>query len=197
MAHHLKAYGFVFLLLTMMSTAVHAASSQTFDDVIDVNGTQFQLQGVGHKKFLFAKAFTAGFYMCDRHPSNSPLDTSTPKHLEVEYFVNIPSQKLTKFTVSRMQAAVDEQKMNSLRAELELMSNYFVDLKSGDRFALTYLPEQGTVFSHNGEVTGVIPGEQFAQAIFSVWVGDKPFDDRLKQDMLGRNESRPSLSHSG
>ena len=65
------------------------------------------------------------------------------------------------------------------------MRKYFVDLKAGDRFSLTYIPAIGTKFEHNACLVGTIKGRAFARALFSVWIGQKPFDHELKDEVLG------------
>jgi hypothetical protein len=197
MAHLLKVFLISILTLAVSAFDVAASASQAFEDQVNVNGTTFRLQGVGHKKFLFAKAFTAGFYMCESGHVTAPLNTSFPKHLEVKYFVNIPSHKLSDFTIDRMEKNFNAKELSLLDNEISLMKDFFVDIQSGDLFSLTYIPDQGTVFSHNGSVTGIIPGEQFAEAIFSVWIGEKPFDQRLKNDILGRSKASTSLANAG
>jgi hypothetical protein len=54
----------------------------------------------------------------------------------------------------------------------------------GDRYALTYLPGVGTELSLNGRPLGTIPGEDFAAALFSIWLGPHPLDDDLKRTLL-------------
>jgi hypothetical protein len=77
--------------------------------------------------------------------------------------------------------------MEALKEMIQQMGEYFVDLKSGDRFSLTYIPGVGTKFAHNDQVTGIIKGLDFARALFSVWIGKKPFDTHLKEQVLGKN----------
>jgi hypothetical protein len=54
--------------------------------------------------------------------------------------VNIPGEKLNAYTLERMKVNVSEDELNDINAEIKMMGNYFVDLKKGDRFSLTYIP---------------------------------------------------------
>jgi hypothetical protein len=60
-----------------------------------------------------------------------------------------------------------------------------VDVEPGDRYAITYVPGVGTELSLNGQTRGIIEGQDFASALFALWLGEKPFDKRFKADLLG------------
>jgi hypothetical protein len=55
----------------------------------------------------------------------------------------------------------------------------------GDRYALTYVPGEGTRLSRNGEVLGSIPGDDFARAVFSIRLGVNPIDKAFRDRLLG------------
>ena len=163
----------------------HAAeiSGVWFNDSYLDQGINMSLQGTGLKTLFFIKAFAAGFYKGESQSSDILGDF--PKRIEVQYFVSIPGQKLNNYTFERMKDNVSTEDLEALKNEIKLMGKYFVDLKAGDRFSLTYIPHVGTKFEHNGQIVGIVSGIQFAKALFSVWIGKKPFDFRLKQEVLG------------
>jgi chalcone isomerase-like protein len=55
----------------------------------------------------------------------------------------------------------------------------------GDRYALTYVPDVGTELRLNEESLATIPGEDFAEAYFGIWLGDQPLDEGLRDKLLG------------
>lgn len=163
-----------------------------FKDAYQDQGEHMVLQGTGLKNVLFIKAFAAGFYKAV--DANPDLLGNYPKRIEVEYFVHIPARKLTRFTIDTMKDNVDAATMDRLADEIKMMGRYFVDLKPGDRFALTYIPDVGTQFSHNDRLVGTIKGYDFAKALFSVWIGEKPFDGHLKKQVIGLSDPHPTKS---
>jgi len=175
--------------LFLISFNAHAAeiSGVWFDENYVDHGINMSLQGIGIKRLLFFKAFAAGFYSEQGHDID--LLDNCPKRIEVEYFVNIPGEKLNNFTIEVMKNNVSEFELGSLKEKIREMGKYFVDLKPGDRFSLTYIPSVGTKFVHNGHLVGIIKGGEFAKALFSVWIGKRPFDDRLKEQVLGLNRA--------
>ena len=72
-----------------------------------------------------------------------------------------------------------------LRERIDYHNSLYVDVEPGDRYAITYVPGVGTELSLNGEALGVIEGEDFAAALFALWLGDKPLDKRFRANLLG------------
>lgn len=177
----------IFLTLTMIVLAVKVQAAEIngvkFDPTYQDRTVTMTLKGTGLKTMLFFKAFVAGFYTNVDQCAYDAAEAS--KRIEVEYFVSIPSKKLNDYTVERMKDNITPQEFLSINEQVRLMEKFFVDLKSGDRFSLTYIPGEGTKFAHNGKITGIIPGTDFARALFAVWVGEKPFDRQLKKQICG------------
>ncbi len=74
--------------------------------------------------------------------------------------------------------------MPALQARLDQLAAAVPDLKKGDLLSLTYVPEKGVVVGGVAKET-VIPGKDFADALFSCWLGPDPADADLKRKLLG------------
>lgn len=185
---------FVVMFLCAIVISVKANAAQivgvNFEETYKDESINMTLQGTGLKTVVFFKAFVAGFYT-DVIDQEIVLG-QTAKRIEVEYFVKIPGKKLNNFTIDTMKKNVTNEQFNAIATEVDLMSQYFVDLKPGDRFSLTYIPGVGTKFAHNDQLTGVIQGKDFARALFSVWIGENPFDQNLKNQILGLDKDQGS-----
>ena len=46
-------------------------------------------------------------------------------------------------------------------------------------------PETGTAVIISGELKGVIEGKAFNDLLMRVWLGEKPVDEDLRQELLG------------
>ncbi len=175
----------ILLLLILITSNVNAAeiAGVRFNELYQDHGASMVLQGTGLKSMFFIKAFAASFY---KGPgSDGDLLGNFPKRIEVEYFVTIPGAKLNAFTIDTMKDNVSPADLKAIADKIKEMGRYFVDLKPGDRFALTYIPNVGTKFEHNDRLVGIVKGAAFARALFAVWIGDKPFDNKLKKQVLG------------
>ena len=56
---------------------------------------------------------------------------------------------------------------------------------TGDLIVLTYVPGKGTILTARGQQKGVVEGKDFADALFSVWLGGDPVQGDLKKALLG------------
>ena len=74
--------------------------------------------------------------------------------------------------------------MPALQGRLDQLAAAVPDLKKGDALSLTYVPDKGVVVGGAAKET-VIPGKDFADALFSVWLGPAPVDSDLKRKLLG------------
>ena len=55
----------------------------------------------------------------------------------------------------------------------------------GDEILLNYHKGDGVHLYKNGQERGAFKGLEFKQALFGIWLGGKPADSSLKDDMLG------------
>lgn len=157
---------------------------QSFADKLEFQGKAFELRGVGLEKRLFIKVFVAGFYTGDKFLTDEPL-SDIPKRIEVAYLYPIPGRKLAVETRKNIILNTTPEEFEKIKSRVDFMDSLYVDLKPSDRYALSYLPGEGTYFTYNGEVMGMIEGHDFAAALFSVWIGKKPVSSFLKKNLLG------------
>ena len=98
----------------------------------------------------------------------------------------------TKVSKDKFNTAVKEGFENSntgksTKEDLNLFMTFYSDeFKINDVLIISYQPGKGVSFSKNGKQRGIIKGLAFKQALFGIWLGDKPADSSLKDDMLGK-----------
>ena len=68
--------------------------------------------------------------------------------------------------------------------QIETLHQSYQDVKPGDRYALTYIPGEGTELAKNGVRLALVPGEEFAEAYFRIWLGESPLDRDLRDQLL-------------
>ena len=79
---------------------------------------------------------------------------------------------------------MDAQTYERLRSRIEYHNSMYQDVQPGDRYSLTYIPGKGTELALNGESKGVVEGDDFAAALFSIWLGSKPISESMKKELL-------------
>jgi hypothetical protein len=110
---------------------------------------------------------------------------AVPRRLELSYFHAISATDFAKATRQKVADNVGPEGLKAIEARLQRFNALYRDVQPGDRYALTYLPGQGTELALNGQSLGRIEGEDFAAAVFSIWLGPAPIDEAFKEALLG------------
>jgi hypothetical protein len=69
---------------------------------------------------------------------------------------------------------------------MQKLGSYMTDFHPGDTLAFTYVPATGVEVTVKGTARGTLPGDDFARALFSIWLGKEPPNEDLKAGLLGR-----------
>jgi len=156
-----------------------------FDLTIDAHNQQLRLQGTALLKvMMFVKAYAGALYLPESTPPNEALDPIA-KRLVLEYYHSIDREDFARATRLKILDNVDATEAERLRSRIDRLAALYRDVQPGDRYALTYVPGEGTRLALNGEVLGSIPGDDFACAVFSIWLGAKPIDEAFRDRLLG------------
>lgn len=156
-----------------------------FRDRLSTEGTQFELRGTALLRYrVLFRAYVAALYLAPGTGIRDVLE-DVPRRLEIEYFWAIPANGFVAATADGIRKNVDAQTWERVRADVDRFNALYVDVEPGDRYQLTYVPGIGTELALNGEQRGRIQGAEFASALFSIWLGERPFDESLKSQLLG------------
>ena len=156
-----------------------------FKREVRVNDAILALRGYGLLRYMiFIKAYVAALYLPESVRSEDAL-TDVPKHLEIEYFHPIVAQDFAKATSASISQNTSLVTYQGLKPRIDELNALYKDIAPGDRYALTYMPGQGTTLSWNGQPLGTVAGREFAAALFGIWLGSNPLDSNLKDLLLG------------
>jgi hypothetical protein len=168
----------------MMASAAEI-ENVVFSERYTSNGLDLKLRGCGLLRYMvFVKAYVGGLYLPKDVPADQAL-SGVPKRLEVEYFHPIKGRDFGPATNKILAKNVDSETLERLRPKIEYHNSLYEDVKPGDRYSLTYIPGKGTELALNGVPKGIVKGSEFADALFSVWLGPNPIDKTFKKQLLG------------
>lgn len=183
----LHKYTFGLMLAFLLSLTLPAtANAENFAAQQSFAGTNLKLQGKGIRTKLFFNLYTAGLYL--QQPSNDAktvLSGRVPLALRME----ITSALITSET---MESAVRDgfklsagSQMAKLQPRIDQLIGIFKEkINKGDIYDFIYRP-QNVIIQKNGKDAGIIPGADFMQAFYAIWLGDKPVQADLKEKLLG------------
>lgn len=181
------------MLLTIVSISFSAHANPT----VEVAGVHFErnyqlssghlpLRGQALLRYMvFIKAYVGALYLPEDIDHRQVLDP-VPRRIELAYFHAIKAADFAKATRKKMADNVSPAEMERLSERLERFNALYRDVQPGDRYALTYLPGQGTALSLNGQQLGIVEGDDFAAALFAIWLGPQPIDQTFKKALLGQ-----------
>lgn len=187
----------ILLLLTLLlSLQFSTVSAQTQIDVngvtvprkIDFQGKTLQLNGAGGRSKMWLEVYVQALYLSQL--SQDPkyiIDSDTEMAVRIEITSSmVSSNKLTKAMNTGFEKSAGSN-LESLRPRIEQFKTYLSDpITEKDVFVLFYNPLDQSVSVIKNEVSkGKITGFDFKQALFGIWLSDKPVDETLKKNLLG------------
>ncbi len=158
-----------------VATRVGSGSPETHAPLIRTGGQD--------KRVLLKKAYTIEFYMED-NTFRAEILENVAKQIRVTSYAHISRKNFLKLMRSWVDQNHGRYDQSALSEHLEEMKAILVDLRPGDEFSVTYVPNDGTYFVNNGESLGSIDGDDFAKVFFAVFVGEHPLDRTLKSKLL-------------
>jgi hypothetical protein len=174
------------LAVSMLATPLLAKefSGVKLDDSISVEGKQLTLNGGGIRTKLMVKVYVAGLYVEKVSRDAGQLVASDQvKQVRIVMVRDIGRSKMTDAVEEGFEKNVKEH-LAALRSRLDQFKAAIPDLKENDQLVFTYVPGKGTIVkTPAGEK--ILPGKDFADALFSVWLGKSPADGNLKKGMVG------------
>lgn len=175
------------LFLTVPAVAVSAAELEgvRVPEVVEVEDTRLSLRGTALLRYMiFIKAYVGALYLPEDAASGN-LFSPVAKRLTLSYFHKIKADDFAEATRKKIADNVSGEALDNLKPRIDKLAAMYQDVRPGDRYALTYLPGKGTELSLNGESLGWIGGDDFARAVFSIWLGEFPIDAGFRDRLLG------------
>jgi Chalcone isomerase-like len=171
-------------LLLPLPAAAKEVAGVTFPQTVQAGGKTLQLNGAGLRTRFFLKVYAIGLYL-------EQTSTDASAILAADQVRRAELRMLRSVSASEMAEAIgDAFKANAggalpqLQARLDRFKSLFPSANSGEVITLTYIPGTGTVVGAGGKDLGTIEGKDFADVLFSAWIGAHPVDDSLKQALL-------------
>lgn len=154
-------------------------------DTLSVGGKTLVLNGLGLRKKAIFKVYVGGLYL-EAASKDAPgiVAADSAKAIRLQFVRTIGRDKLVEAFQEGFEAN-SREKMVTQKANISRFLAYTSDVKDGDAWTFAYTPGKGTVVTHGEKEVGTVEGKDFADALFSIWLGAKPPSEDLKKGMLG------------
>lgn len=174
------------LALSAVSAEARELAGASMPDTLTVAGKTLKLNGMGLRKKAVFKVYVGGLYL--EAPSSDAaaiLAADAPKAVRMHFLRSVDRGKLVE-TFREGFAANAGAKAEAQKAGVEKLLATVTDVKDGSVTTYVYTPGAGTVVNRDGKDVATIEGKEFAEVLFSLWLGPKPPSEELRSGMLGR-----------
>ena len=179
----MRVLALVLLLLAPPSFA-RSFAGMNIPETLQSQGQTLQLNGIGLRKKLWFKAYVIGLYLPQAtHDAQAIIHGQGVREVRLKMLRDVDRETMTDAIREGFEKNSKDQ-MSALNLRLLQFSYALPDLKEGDELVFTFVPGKGTVLGGVARKM-TIPGDDFSQALLSVWLGPEPVDGGLKQALLG------------
>ena len=158
------------------------------DQIIAENGETLLLNGVGLREKLWVDVYVGSLYLVTRTDNVADiLSASHANRIQMDFvYKEVAKEKLLKAWKEGFTKNQDKETLSALQGRIDQFYSYFdQNVVAKDQYILDYIPGKGTTITKNNKVLGLIPGEDFKNALMEIWLGNFPADKGLKRGMLG------------
>ena len=183
----MKKFVIVLLILFCSLPGVFAEKVDGVEipNTIRSGGETLQLNGAGTRMKFIIKVYVGGLYL--QSSSTDPeavIEANEPMAIRLEFVRNVDNQSI----IDAWNAGFKNSAADGYRTSQNLIDQFngvfSSNVKKDGVYLIEYIPDEGTRVSINGEERALIRGLGFKQAVFAIWLGSKPADQKLKEGML-------------
>ena len=177
----------IFLIISfvfILELKAEEVDGKKFKDHLTIENTTLKIKGTGLLRYWGFKAYVGALYTEVGYDIENGM-TDKAKRIELEYFRPIKGEDFGPATDKSISKNVDAETFERLRPQIDYHNSLYENVEPGDRYSLTYIPGRGTELALNGEPKGIIEGADFAEAVFSIWLGPKPLNKSFKEQIMG------------
>ncbi len=176
------------LFLSPNLQAAELAGVFVKDQITAANGQTLVLNGIGLREKLWVDVYVGSLYLANKSENVTEI-LSAPNALRIQMdfvYKEVSKKKLVKAWRKGFEKNQSKEMLGKLQDRIDQFYSYFDQgVVAKDQYLLDYIPGKGTTITKNDTLLGVIPGEDFKNALLEIWLGNFPADKKLKKGMLG------------
>lgn len=179
------------ILVGSSMSIMDACAAEKLPPQIQAGEYRLILNGSGARTKTLLELYVAGLYLTE--PNNNSANiiaADAPMALRIKITSSFVSQSSLVDSLEDGFKNATGGDTREIRNEIAQFREFFKDeIKKGDVFDMVYLPQHGVIVNKNGKLKGAVAGAKFKQALFSIWLSNKPADTALRQALLTPQKS--------
>jgi Chalcone isomerase-like len=162
-----------------------------FEPTSELAGQKLVLNGAGVRYRAVFKVYAAGLYLKAKADETDAIQKMDgPKRVTLKLLRELDGKVLGKaFTDGMEKNLQPEERMRTINGIFKF-GQIFADIKKaapGTVINVDWVPGVGATVTLDGKPAGEpIKEAEFYNALLRIWIGEKPADDKLKAQLLGR-----------
>jgi len=159
----------------------------SFPEQAKVESGTLTLNGLGVRKATMFKVnvYVAALYVVKTSSDpNAILQSNSPYELILQFVRDVDADDLKKGWDEGFAKNAKGQ-LSALKERITMLNDWMADMKTGQRLTFGFKPGAGVQVAVNGTVKGTITGDDFANALLMIWLGEEPPNPEVKTGLLG------------
>ncbi len=161
-----------------------------FDDNLKLGNADLVINGAGVRS-KFGKRYAMALYLpAKAADAKAVLAAKGPKRIAISLIKDVDGDTFAGAVSKGINSNAGDAEQVALKERVKQLVdtvNALGEIKAKSSIVFDWVPEKGTILTINGQQKGKeIPGEDFANALLRVWLGDDPVQKDLKQALLGK-----------
>ena len=170
--------------LLLLAPCAAVAAEPNSPKTIRIEDATLAKVGEGTFRWMLIKVYHGELYLDANQPTADPL-SDVSKQLKISYAISLSDEDFRNSGNKILSRNLDPAEWDAIQERLQQLNAAYRNVEPGDAYTLTYIPGQGTTLALNEIPLVTIPGEDFARAYFSIWLGQDPVKASLRRDLLG------------
>jgi hypothetical protein len=185
-----RIYILLFSTLSFISYSQNTQVTETISipNKISLQGDNLELNGYSLREVKSYKLYLASLYLTEKS-TNSKLILEENKTIALKMHIISSLVQRSRWENTIIQGFINSTGGNitGLESRIERTKSIVKsEYKDDDTFTFAYSPTKKTTFIYlNDTQIEAIEGEDFKKAFFGIYLGEKPWNQNLKDGMLG------------
>ena len=122
------------------------------------------------------------------------LNAEVGFELQFKYLRTLEKPLILESAARMLERNLSPGELAQIEARVQELNAAYTTVRDGDRSSLSYHPGRGTTLAINGRDAITLPGQDFAQLYFRIWLGPQPTSKAMKEALLPPEGEHPGGS---